>query len=331
MTSPDSYQIGPQILQAAQALNLDPARVLRRIGLPPDYLEHDTRGVTAEQFFAVWDAAAAEANRPDLALYLGRLMARGPMIPAIYGFASSPDIATGFERLAVFKPLVAPIKLVSEHTETSLILRWHPPAGLAWPAGFAAFELIYFLELCRSLTGAEILPLAVGAPTDSSPEMDAFFGTPLHHAAVPELHLSHQDAQRRMIFANEEQYRWVEAELRRKLDEKHRALPLTTRVHRALVDILPAGEASIDAVCSRLALSRRSLQRKLKDEGESFQTVLERTRAELSLHYLKREDLSVTEISFLLAYRDPNSFYRAFYGWTGMTPGEARNAAEIAL
>ena len=46
------------------------------------------------------------------------------------------------------------------------------------------------------------------------------------------------------------------------------------------------------------------------------------------MHYLKRADMSVQEISYLLAYRDPNSFYRAFQGWTGMTPGEARAALD---
>ncbi len=104
---------------------------------------------------------------------------------------------------------------------------------------------------------------------------------------------------------------------------------MTTRVQRTLVDILPAGgAATVNAVCTHLAMSRRSLQRKLKEEGENFQSVLEATRSELSMHYLKRADLSVQEISYLLAYRDPNSFYRAFHGWTGMTPGQARARLE---
>ena len=71
-------------------------------------------------------------------------------------------------------------------------------------------------------------------------------------------------------------------------------------------------------------MSRRSLQRHLKDEGRSFGDVLEATRVELSRLYLARDDFSIEEISFLLAYRDPNSFYRAFHGWTGMTPAQAR-------
>lgn len=326
MRSSETYPVGPQIAQAAQALGLDAGRVLRRVGLPLDCLDPRHKGVTAEQFFAVWQAAEDEARRPDLPLHLGRIMARGPMIPAIYGFASSPDIETGFARLAVFKPLVAPIHLTSERDDTGLTLRWTPPPGVTATPAFALFELVYFLEICRSFTGAPITPLAIGAP--SGPLVDAalreFFGVTPRAARIPEMRLSLDDARRRMIFANDDQYRLIEADLQRQLAERNKSAPVTVRVRRTLVDILPAGDATVNAVCTRLAMSRRSLQRKLRDEGESFQAVLEATRAELSMHYLARQDMSVQEISYLLAYRDPNSFYRAFQDWTGMTPGEAR-------
>jgi len=326
MSQPDTYPLGPQIAQAAHALSLDPARVLRRAGLPADFLEDGARGVTAEQFFAVWRAAEDTAARPDLALHLGRVMARGPMIPAIHGFASSPDIVTGFARLALFKPLVAPIRLLTERRDDGLLLRWLPPEGIEPPRLFALFELVFFLEMCRGFTAEHIVPLALGAPPGPpiDAELRAFFGVTPGPAPAPEMLLSHHDAARRMIFANEEQYRLIEADLKRQLHARATAMPLTARVRRALVDILPSGAASVDAVAARLAMSRRSLQRRLRDEGQSFAAVLEQTRTELAAHYLRRPEMSVQEISYLLAYRDPNSFYRAFQGWTGMTPGQAR-------
>lgn len=51
---------------------------------------------------------------------------------------------------------------------------------------------------------------------------------------------------------------------------------------------------------------------------------MNRTREELARHYLRRKSLSCTEISYLLGYEDPNSFFRAFHGWTGQTPEGAR-------
>ena len=326
MAQPETYPLGPQIAQAAFALGLDPGRVLRRAGLPPDILGASHRGLSAAQFYALWRAVEEEGPGPDLPLMLGQALARGTMMPAVQGFACSPDIETGFNRLATFKPLVAPISLGSEFGPRGLTLRWAPlPPGTAMPPLLALFELVHFIALCRHFTGHAITPLALATPEPqrASRETLDFLGAPLTAAALPEMRLSREDARRPMLFANEEQYRQIEAALRRQFPA-HGAAPLTARVRRVLVEMLPAGDASVDAVCARLALSRRTLQRRLRGEGQSFQSVLDDTRAELSLHYLRRDDLSVQEIAYLLAYRDPNSFYRAFHGWTGMTPGEAR-------
>ena len=149
MSAPETYPVGPQIALGARALGLDLGRALRRAGLPPDHFDQGNRGLTADQFFAIWQAAEDEASRPDLPLHLGLAMARGPMAPPIYGFASSPDIETGFARLAVFKPLVAPIRMEAASDPHGLTLRWLPLPGNAFSPLFALFELVFFLELCR--------------------------------------------------------------------------------------------------------------------------------------------------------------------------------------
>ena len=77
-------------------------------------------------------------------------------------------------------------------------------------------------------------------------------------------------------------------------------------------------------VARKLGTSTRTLQRRLKQEGKGFQEILARTREELARHYLKSSNLSGSEISFLLGYDDPNSFFRAFQSWTGTTPEQAR-------
>ena len=102
---------------------------------------------------------------------------------------------------------------------------------------------------------------------------------------------------------------------------------MSARVRSVLPEMLPAGEASVQAAASRLRLSIRSLQRALKAEGTRFQDLLDATREDLARRYLSDTDLNVEEISYLLAYRDPNSFYRAFHIWTGQTPMSVRNAS----
>lgn len=68
-------------------------------------------------------------------------------------------------------------------------------------------------------------------------------------------------------------------------------------------------------------------QRRLAEEGTSYQGVLDRTRERLARHYLTTTALADTEIAFLIGYDELTSFRRAFRSWIGRTPGEVRARA----
>jgi AraC-like DNA-binding protein len=73
-------------------------------------------------------------------------------------------------------------------------------------------------------------------------------------------------------------------------------------------------------------LSTRTLSRKLREEGVAFTELLEETRAALAKSYLAERDLPVSEIAWLLGYREISSFNHAFKRWTGTTPRQFRLA-----
>lgn len=98
------------------------------------------------------------------------------------------------------------------------------------------------------------------------------------------------------------------------------------RVQAALLEALRSGQASMQSIARKLALSKRTLQRRIEVEGTSYQVLLDETRTNLARHYLENTTLSVAEISFLLGFSEPNSFYRAFRVWTGTTPDHLRRA-----
>lgn len=94
--------------------------------------------------------------------------------------------------------------------------------------------------------------------------------------------------------------------------------------------LMPEQKATLTLVAERLNLSERSLSRKLKEEGYSFKAVLMSVRESLALEYLRDRDLSVTDISSKLGYRDYSSFSHAFRSWTGRSPSEFRESQSIA-
>jgi AraC-like DNA-binding protein len=106
-------------------------------------------------------------------------------------------------------------------------------------------------------------------------------------------------------------------------------LPLTDQVRRALRPLLTDDLAQLDGVAKRLGMTGRSLQRRLKDEGTSFQETRDAVRRELADAYLG-QGMSFAEISFLLGFAEPSAFFRAFKRWTGVTPLERRATLGMA-
>jgi AraC-like DNA-binding protein len=89
-------------------------------------------------------------------------------------------------------------------------------------------------------------------------------------------------------------------------------------------EIISFGEPTLDSVAERMALSGRTLQRRLEGEGTTWQAVLDSLRKELALKYVMDSGVSSSSIAFLLGYGEVTSFNRAFRRWTGMPPGEYR-------
>jgi AraC-like DNA-binding protein len=89
---------------------------------------------------------------------------------------------------------------------------------------------------------------------------------------------------------------------------------------------LPHGKAQASLVAKALALSERTLSRRLANEGATYAQVVDELRRSLALQYLKDPGLTLSQIAWLLGYEGSTSFNHAFRRWTGSSPSEARSA-----
>ncbi|WP_147126596.1 helix-turn-helix domain-containing protein [Shimia ponticola] len=320
-----------QLRALCAMIGVEVETLLRHARLPQAYLTDEGRGFSAQQTFAAWNAAFDLVGPAKMSIELGRRMTNGPFTPQIFAFACSPDVTTGLERLAIFKPIVGPYRLDLRRTPDAVILSVRSPdIDAPLPSSMQPTEIGFLLEMIRTCSGSAIRPLWITMHPDSHSFEDATYyaGCDIRLGPILEIALSHQDASRRLMSENADQWRYFEPGLRLQLDAVLDQLTHAARVQGVLLELLPGGLATIEAACERLQTSKRSLQRHLKTEGTSFNAVLTETRHKLALHYLSQHGLRIEEISHLLAFRDPNSFYRAFHGWTGMTPQVARQTAK---
>ncbi len=97
-------------------------------------------------------------------------------------------------------------------------------------------------------------------------------------------------------------------------------------VEQAIEPLLGAGEVSIDKVARGLGMSRQTLYRRLKDEGVTFEEILDAKRRSLAIRYLGLHRLSVKAVAYKLGFSEPAAFSRAFKRWTGVSPSDFRTA-----
>ena len=96
-------------------------------------------------------------------------------------------------------------------------------------------------------------------------------------------------------------------------------------VESAIVPLLPHGKARSDEIAHRLGLSGRTLARHLESEGLTFSGVLASLRCDLAKRYLADNNLSISQIAWLLGYQEISAFTHAFRRWTGHTPRQVRS------
>jgi AraC-like DNA-binding protein len=192
------------------------------------------------------------------------------------------------------------------------------------------FWLVALVRMCRQVTDTRLAPSQLkmrhfrnGTPA----EFRAFFGSdvefgadgdavsfPAHLAALPVA--GHDD------YLNEMLRQYAEEALARISGDRP---ILRSKVEETLPGLLPHGRATASEVARRLGMSSRTLSRKLGEEGTSFVEILDQLRAALAKHYLDDDALPVSEIAWLLGYREVSSLTHAFKRWTGTSPRRFRS------
>ena len=312
-------------------IGLNPAEVLRRAGLPGDLFSRKDASVTPGQYFDLWCALEEAGGAEELPLALGQAISVEAFDPPIFASLCSPNLNVALQRLSGFKRLIGPmilnVDICPERTTATFDCYGHEGRI---PRSLGAFELVFFTRLVRLATRQRIVPLELvltQLPEHGSP-YEAYFGRSLRQGSAICITFSGQDAARPFLTESEAMWSFFEPSLRRRLSDLDESACVRQRVKSALLEMLPGGQSSIEDAASRLAMSKRTLQRHLSDESVSYQEVLNETRQELAQHYLAHSTISPGEISFLLGFQDGNSFIRAFKGWTGMTPGSYRQAPQ---
>lgn len=309
-------------------MGVSPGDLLALAELPADLFSRKEASLTPAEYFRIFHGLEALVGEAQLPVRLGSAISVEAFDPSLFACLCSPNLNVALTRLAEYKRLIGPLALTvfvgKEYTEVSLECYGH---DRPLPRSLGTMEMVFFTQLTRLATRQAINPIKIelmALPSQTGP-CENFLGCRLQQGRRNRIRFSAKDAARPFLTESVAMWRFFEPELQTRLSKLNAEASMRERVRSALLDMLPSGQNTIDAVSNRLAMSKRSLQRHLADEAVSYQDVLNATRQELASHYLARSAISPGEISFLIGFQDSNSFLRAFKGWTGITPGEYRS------
>lgn len=333
------YSIWPGWRLLMQDAGVQASPVLRRAQLPGDLFARQNVRLNPEDFFKLWKAIEAEglSRCPDVpvALQIAKVMSSDWFDPELFAALCSANMIDALERMAKYVRLIAPMVIRAEqHATQTLVTLDFIDKTRRPPEVFLIFKLVFFTQLIRLATRTHVMPVSVSLPWTSdkinidAPAYEQFFGTPVTASEITTIVFLNEDMQRPFLTENHKMWQFFEPSLRQRLADLGKMASTSERVHSILLEMLPAGEASTHSVSQKLAVSTRTLQRRLQDEGTSFQQVLDSVRESLAVHYLRNTNMSGAEISFLLGFEDANSFSRAFLMWTGKTPQSVRENPE---
>ena len=325
-----SLTIGTDV--AARILGIDPAHALERAGFGSNALALATRGIAAHQSFDVWNAMVELADREDLAEYLGIAIARGPVVPVFLALSCAPDLESGLHRLSRFKSLIGPVRMSVMKDAHQLVVEYQSvDASVEMPATMGALHLVFSVEKARGLMAHPLRPLAatLKATEPYRRSLGQFLGVVPEYGETTSLRYALLDAQRPFIGSNDRLWADLERDLEQQLMLRGERSAMSARVCSALLDLFTGGRSSAEDVSRHIGVSRSTMQRRLREEGLSFQGVLDNARKDLAIRYLSKSVLSNSEIAYLLAYREQGSFFRSFRRWTGTTPDKFRQSRRL--
>lgn len=320
------------IARAIESYGLDSEALFRSAGLDPAGLSDPEARYPEADSTRLLELALAASGDPCFGLRIAQFWHPGALHALGFAWLASASLREALERLVrYFRMLIVGERLELEALgqEHRLIVRT-PAEYPRGPDVLYDMVLAAVLHMCRISRGADFDPRRLTLRREAPPcagQFQELFRCPVEfEAELDTLHFDTRVLEAPLPTANRELAVAHDRIIAAYLADLDRSA-IAPRVKARLVDMLPSGAVSEQAVADVLHLSLRSLQRRLKEEGTSYKALLDETRRDLAVEYVRGARLSVSEIAYLLGFSEPGNFSRAFRRWTGNSPSGFREHA----
>jgi AraC-like DNA-binding protein len=314
------------LLEVIHAAGADPNQVLQSVALDCSFLSDTEKFIPCSVFARILEEAARLTGDHCFGLHFGEHFNPKNIGALVYTVLNSPTVAVADEQVARYLKLYNQAARVSSVIDGERAYLQYVLTGLELPMPRQQHEygMVIRLNTIRMMVGSQWVPLEVQfaheAPEQIS-EHQRIFGAPvLFGYSSNSLVVDRDFLDRQVPAADRRLYRIMKRYLEGILEKMPHEAGLLPSVRRAIGESMRDGEPSLSRIGKKMAMSPRTLQRQLKDQGTDFKTIVNDTRRRFALSYLRDRKNTLSEIAFLLGYSEASAFSRAFKRWTGLTP-----------
>jgi AraC-like DNA-binding protein len=313
--------------QLFELYGLNPKQAFQELDLEPSVMDDPSGRYPYVAIDKLWKRLADESADPCLGIKAARFWHPSYMGALGYAWLSSSSLKTALKRYDRYSRILTEgaIITVEEDKDCLSLILEYKDISLKQPTRSDSF-FSYITEMCRANYGPEFAPtllnLAHPAPESEEciQEFHDYFRCPVvFEAPKYRMCITHDIAYQKLRSSNPKMAQLNDhfmIDYLANLDDKD----IVSRVKAQIIKQLASGNITDASVASELYMSVRTLQRHLKALDTTFKTLLNEVRADLAIKYLSDSSFSIGEITFMLGYREPSSFNRAFKRWTGDSP-----------
>ena len=326
-TSSSTWVRGLVEMFASQGV--DTMALLKEAGVQPGRLEDADARFEPDEVSRLWELAVARSGNRDLGM--DRALAARYTNFDMVGFAtlSSADLRSALLEFSRYLALISSATTfeLAPQGDDCWVVMGHTGYSRPLPPQRSSYSLLALLSLTQWVTRRDIQPLEVhlvfDAPGDPALYASAFGCAVQFGRADYRMLLARDDLAGALPGRNPALLALHEQVLEQRLaslgDDS-----MALRVCKEIMRRLQQGEPRREDVARSLALSDRTLQRRLQAEHTSFQQLVDRTRQELAAKYLADSRYALGEVAHQLGFADQSNFFRACKRWFGQAPGRYR-------
>jgi AraC-like DNA-binding protein len=313
-----------------EGYGIDPRPLFEEQGVDPEIMFDSGARISTEQFQRL-DLKAMELSGDECFGLKGAEYFRPAHLGAL-GFAwlASSSLRTAFQRMSRYARVInEKLTITLDEDDELFSVSIDAQLPLLEERIREDGQLAAVLKFCRVIAGKDFVPARVRfrheEPGNTAYYYELFrcpveFGTETTTMFIPTATMD-----KRLTGSNDQLAKLNEHIVVKYLAHSEKK-DIVNRVKAAIIDGLSEGAVTETSIAEKMYMTPRNMHRKLHKEETSFKQLLTEIRQELAQQYIKDRSKTLTEISFMLGFSEVSSFSRAYKGWNGHPPSEARQA-----